>query len=285
MNTKKVLDIQTSSVGFIGCGAMGGALIRAVTKVVNPKNVFLLDHNQPKVEILTSETGAVAVKDYNELLSKKTDYLFLASKPPYICEILTDLYKIDSANMPPVIISVAAGITLTQLQQTLSSNSNFSIKNLPTFVRLMPNTPAQIGEGMIALCVNKETPVVSEVKNLLAKAGCIEQVPEKLMDAVTAISGSGPAYVYMFIEALADAAVAFGMPRSKAYIFAAQTVKGSAAMVLETGIHPGALKDAVCSPAGTTIAAVETLEKTGMRSAVIQGARASFNKSCKMSNN
>lgn len=282
------MSIKDKKVGFIGCGAMGGALVNAISKVVEPTNIFLLDHNADKLQKLSANTGAVPVENYEKLLSKKIDFLFLASKPQFICQILTDLYATDSGNIPSVIISVAAGISLEQLEAT----SKLHAKQHTIFVRLMPNTPAQISEGMIALSI-KETPAkqdsvitentVKQIKALLANAGKTEQVSEKLMDAVTAISGSGPAYVYLFIEALADAAVSFGMPREKAYIFAAQTVKGSAAMVLETQKHPGILKDAVCSPGGTTIAAVQALEKEGLRSAIQKGAKAAYTKSCKMS--
>ncbi|OJF77375.1 MAG: pyrroline-5-carboxylate reductase [Treponema sp. CETP13] len=283
------MNIQKKKVAFIGCGVMGGALVKAVAKVISPSNIFVCDHNIDKLDKLATEIGVIPVANYTELLSKNVDFLFLASKPQYICEILSDIYKTKTNKIPEVIISIAAGITLKQLHDT--EKKYLSENNLQTntsFVRLMPNTPAQIGEGMIALSINesdKTHQIVTDIKALLEKAGKTEQVSEKLMDAVTAISGSGPAYVYLFIEALADAAVAFGMSRKNAYTFAAQTVKGSAAMVIKTEKHPGLLKDAVCSPGGTTIAAVEALEDFGMRRAIQKGAQAAFEKSFKMSNN
>ena len=148
----------------------------------------------------------------------------------------------------------------------------------------MPNVPAQIGQAMTALScgTNISEEELSEIKTILEAAGKVEQVPEKLMDCVTAVSGSGPAFVFMFIEALADAAVKCGMPRSQAYIYAAQTVKGSAALVLQSGKHPAVLKDSVCSPGGTTIDGVAALEEKGMRNSVISAVVAAYNKSCGM---
>jgi pyrroline-5-carboxylate reductase len=148
----------------------------------------------------------------------------------------------------------------------------------------MPNLPATVNEGMIALCTKENvsseiSKEVEFVKEILSCAGKVEQVSEKLMDVVTAVSGSGPAYGFMFIEALADAAVLLGMPRSQAYIYAAQTLKGAAQMVLETSEHPAQLKDAVCSPGGTTIQAVKSLEEKGFRSAVISAVESAYNKS------
>ena len=154
------------------------------------------------------------------------------------------------------------------------------------FIRLMPNLPATVGEAMIALTCEDDisSEEVAEVKSILSKAGSVEQVPENLMDCVTGISGSGPAYGFIFIEALADAAVKLGMPRKQAYIYAAQTLKGAAAMVLETGRHPADLKDAVCSPAGTTIAGVAALEENGFRDAIIKAAVAATERSAELGN-
>lgn len=145
----------------------------------------------------------------------------------------------------------------------------------------MPNLPAIAGESMIALCAGSDVDLkeIETVKMLLSKAGKVEQVSENLMDGVTAVSGSGPAYGFMFIEALADAAVSFGIPRKQAYIYAAQTLKGAAETVLVTGRHPAELKDSVCSPAGTTIEAVRVLEEEGFRASIIKAAQAAFEKS------
>ncbi|HZK20449.1 MAG TPA: pyrroline-5-carboxylate reductase [Treponemataceae bacterium] len=284
-------DISQKKVAFIGCGVMGGSLVKAVSKIIPASHIYIMDIDKKAVQKLAAETHAVIVFDYKELASKKPDFLILATKPPYILQVLQNVLTANTNSIPPVLISIAAGITLASLQDTIEQNiqkQDSHAKKLPILVRLMPNTPAQIGQGMIAFSIgttdnNTATHTTNSIKALFAKAGCVEEVPETLMNAVTAISGSGPAYVFMFIEALADAAVSFGIPRDKAYTFAAQTVKGSASMVLENGQHPAELKDAVCSPAGTTIAAVTALEKTGLRSALQSAAQAAFDKAEKMS--
>ena len=167
---------------------------------------------------------------------------------------------------------MAAGVKIEKLE-------SFAPK--ARFIRMMPNVCAQIGEAMTAVTSGASVTAeeFEEAKQILSAAGKVEAVPEKLMDCVTAVSGSGPAFVFMFIEALADAAVRCGMPRSQAYTYAAQTVKGSAALVLETKNHPAVLKDSVCSPAGTTIEGVSALESNGFRNAVIQAVTAAYEKS------
>lgn len=182
---------------------------------------------------------------------------------------------------------MAAGVTLNTLHADCGSTSLSAPANtneVPHIIRIMPNIPATVGEAMIALTpspdVKKED--VDTVLALLSSAGKVEQVAEKLMDGVTAVSGSGPAYAFLFIEALADAAVRFGMPRKQAYVYAAQTLKGAAAMFLEDGRSVSELKDAVCSPAGTTIEGVISLERHGFRSAVIEAATAAYNKSVEL---
>ena len=166
---------------------------------------------------------------------------------------------------------MAAGVKIEKLESFAKAR----------YVRIMPNVPAQIAKGMTALSCNDNinSEELSDITEILETAGKVEQVPEKLMDCVTGVSGSGPAFVFMFIEAMADAAVRCGMPRKQAYTYAAQTVMGSAALVLETGKHPGELKDSVTSPAGTTIEGVAALESNGMRNAVIEAVTASYNKS------
>ena len=171
-------------------------------------------------------------------------------------------------------MSMAAGLKIASIREACA------VADAVQWVRIMPNLPAVVGEAMIGLCGAAET--LEKVKTLLSAAGKVEIVEEKLMDAVTAISGSGPAYCFLFIEALADAAVKLGMNRQQAYIYAAQTLRGAATMQLETGRHPADLKDGVCSPAGTTIAAVEALEQKGFRSAVMAAATAAYNRSVEL---
>ena len=188
----------------------------------------------------------------------------------YICDVFSEIA--GSISEKSVIISMAAGVKIEKLQ-------SFAPK--ARFVRMMPNVCAQIGEAMTAITYkdNISESEVEAVKQLLNCAGKVEVVQEKLMDCVTAVSGSGPAFVFMFIEALADAAVRCGMPRSQAYTYAAQTVYGSSGMVLESKKHPAELKDMVCSPAGTTIEGVAALEKNGFRNAVIEAVTAACEKS------
>ena len=193
---------------------------------------------------------------------RSADVLFLAVKPQFFEEVIGQIKDEIADNV--IIVSIAPGKTLLWFDE--------KFKRELKVIRTMPNTPAMVGEGMMGVCANA---MVSDdelkmVEDLCSGFSKTEVVDEKLMDVVTAVSGSSPAYVFMFIEAMADAAVAGGMPRQKAYTFAAQAVLGSAKMVLETGMHPGELKDMVCSPAGTTIQAVRVLEEKGMRSAVFE---------------
>ena len=187
-------------------------------------------------------------------------------KPQFYADAIAEIR--DCIRDDQLVITIAPGKTLSWLEEQFGKRVKI--------VRTMPNTPALVGEGMTAACVNQY--VTEEEKayalKILDSFGKVELVPEHLIDAAVAVSGSSPAYVFMFIEAMADAAVAEGMPRTQAYEFAAQAVYGSAKMVLETGKHPGELKDMVCSPAGTTIEAVRILEKKGFRSAVIEAMRA-----------
>jgi pyrroline-5-carboxylate reductase len=181
-----------------------------------------------------------------------------------------------------IVISVAAGKTLSMIETALMS---INVAGKLKVVRAMPNTPALVGEAMTAITpnANLNEEDIAKVKALFESFGQVEVVPESMMNAVIGVSGSSPAFIYMLIEAMADAAVVEGMPRAQAYKFAAQSVLGSAKMVLETGMHPGALKDAVCSPGGTTIAGVEALEQCGFRGTVMEGIRATVAKAEEMS--
>lgn len=207
--------------------------------------------------------------------AKDADILFLAVKPYLFPEIIAEIK--DVVREDTLLISIAAGQTISNIESLFGKELKL--------LRAMPNTPALVGASMSALCTNQNIDEAdfSIVISIFESFGKCEVVPETLMDAVIGVSGSSPAYIYMFIEAMADAAVADGMPRSQAYIFAAQSVLGSAKMVLETGTHPAVLKDAVCSPGGTTIEAVAVLEEMGMRNAVISAQRACVRKSKEMS--
>ena len=205
---------------------------------------------------------------------KGADIVLLAVKPNVFPVVAADIR--DSLTSDQVVLSIMAGKSIADLEAGLGSDKKI--------VRAMPNTPALVGEGITGYCPNQNI-TADELKicaDVIASFSEAEQVPESLMGVVTSLSGSSPAYVYMFIEAMADAAVADGMPRAQAYHFAAQTVLGSAKMVLETGKHPGELKDMVCSPGGTTIEGVTTLEQLGFRSAVIEAVRACTDKALNM---
>lgn len=252
---------MNEKIGLIGTGMMGGALFRALSKVVSAQNIFLFDVFKEKAIDFAKELGGANVCTSAETLTENCDVIFLAVKPQHLEGLITDISSKELEQK--LLVSIAAGVKIEKIKLLFEKNSCKPKR----IIRLMPNLPATVGQAMIALCADEDasTDDVAFVKNLLSQAGLIEQVPEKLMDCVTGISGSGPAFVFMFIEALADAAVMCGMPRAQAYIYAAQTVKGSAAMLLETGKNPGMLKDAVCSPAGTTIAGVKALEDGAFR--------------------
>ena len=258
------------TVGFIGVGAIGSALVKAASRAVYVSRIFVASRTEKSRARLTGELG-VRESPNNADLILMSDVVFVAVKPAQLSAVLREIAPYCSGK---VLVSVAAGVTLASVRGALGDAAPTAL------VRVMPNIAASIGESMTALAVEKsmrETEAVRTaaalVRELLSPGGPVEQVDEGLMDCVTAISGSGPAYGFIFIEALADAAVGLGMSREKAYTFAAQTLKGASALVLESGHHPAVLKDAVCSPAGTTIEAVRTLESGAFRSIIIEATR------------
>jgi len=259
-------------VGFIGSGNMGGAMIGGIVNshLLSVQKVIAADPSGTCLNRLKKKYGIEVTEDNLEV-SRQADILFLAVKPGNYPQVIKQIK--DNTKEHVIIVTIAAG-------QSIKTTEALFEKNIK-IVRAMPNTPAMVGEGMSAICPNsrveqEDLEVITEIFNSFGKS---EIVGEYLMDVVTGVSGSSPAYVYLFIEALADAAVAEGMPREKAYKFAAQAVYGSAKMVLETGEHPGVLKDMVCSPGGTTIDAVCELEKNGLRSAVISAVKVCTKKS------
>lgn len=276
------MDVHDTKVACIGVGMMGGALMRAVVSVVGGQNLVVSDGTPSKAAEFAQATGCQAATSNGEAVSA-AEVIFLAVKPNMIQTVVQEVAPLLAGK---TVVSMAAGLKLATIREmyrsalSTASGPDASVE----WVRIMPNLPAVVGEGMVALCGLAETcsATLSTVEALLAAAGRVEVVEERLMDAVTAISGSGPAYGFIFIEALADAAVKLGMPRQQAYIYAAQTLKGAAAMQLETGRHPADLKDGVCSPAGTTIAAVEALEQKGFRSSIMTAATAAYNRSVEL---
>ncbi len=261
--------------GFIGCGNMGSAMIGGILKkgVFAKEEIIVSNLTEEGSRRSREKLGVVTTMDNCEVV-KNARIVILAVKPQFYEEVIREV----KAFLTPehIVIGIAPGKTLGWLEEKCEQPLKV--------VRLMPNTPAQVGEGMTGVCINERVTEedLQEVLTITNSFGRTEVVPERLMDAVGAVSGCSPAYVFMFIEAMADAAVAQGMPRKQAYQFAAQAVLGSAKMVLETGMHPGELKDMVCSPAGTTIEGVRTLEKQGFRSAVFEALQACSDKGKRM---
>lgn len=251
--------------GFIGCGNMGGALARALTK--NTKDVIIADQYSD-VQSLAAQMGCSCGTNEQAASARR---VFLAVKPNVVAGVLESLRPV-LAEKKPLLISMCAGVAISQLEQ-------WAGVDLP-IIRIMPNTPAAVGKGMILYCTNAlvEETELADFLSDMSQAGTFDRLDEKLIDAGSALSGCGPAYMYMFLEALADGAVACGLPRAKAYTYAAATMAGAAEMVLSTGTHPGALKDAVCSPGGSTIAGVKALEENGFRGAVMDCVCAAYEK-------
>lgn len=264
-----------NKIGFIGSGNMGQAMIGGIIRagLVPAENIVVYDPDEAKLKALEAELG-ISIVNAATTLAAESDLIVLAVKPDIYPVVLREIA--GSIKVGAITVTIAPGRSLAEVGGILGTNAKV--------VRTMPNTPALVGEGMTAYCANEAVSVeeLAEVKAVLECFGQAEQIPEKLMDAVVGISGSSPAYVFMFIEALADAGVKGGIPRDKAYRFAAQSVLGSAKMVMETGKHPGALKDMVCSPGGTTIEAVSVLEQEGLRSAVIKAVDACIGKAVKL---
>ena len=253
-------------LGFIETGNMAGAIMGGIIRegIIAPEEIIgadILEAGRNRVR----ETYGINVTADNREAAEASDVLVLSVKPQFYEGTIQEIR--DCITEEKIIVTLAPGKTLEWLEEQFGKPVKI--------VRTMPNTPALVGEGMTAACPNQY--VTQEEKDYILKIlsafGKVEVVPERLIDAVVAVSGSSPAYVFMLIEAMADAAVAEGMPRPQAYEFAAQAVYGSAKMVLETGKHPGELKDMVCSPAGTTIEAVRVLEKEGFRSSVMEAMK------------
>jgi pyrroline-5-carboxylate reductase len=259
-------------IGFLGAGRMATALAKGFVRagLATPKDLIASDPIQNACSAFAKETSAKTTSS-NVAVAKFAQVLILAVKPDQTAAVLADIR--DSFTEKHLLISIAAGVPLARLEAGLGSTARL--------VRVMPNTPALVGASASAFAMAKSaSPADCELtQKLFSAVGMAFQVKESLLDAVTGLSGSGPAYVYLFIEALSDGGVAAGLPRDVATQLAAQTVLGSARMVLETGMHPGALKDMVTSPGGTTIEGVHELEKGKLRGTVISAVRAAADKS------
>ncbi len=256
--------------GVIGAGNMGYPLLKAAIKTFGSEEVIYTDASIERMEFVKKDTGVTYQVD-NISVVKQCKYLLLAVKPQYFSQVLNEIKEVVTYDH--IIISIAAGITIDQIKESLSKEMRV--------VRAMPNTPALVEKGMTGVCFSSDEFAEEEkviVDRFFRSFGRYELFEERLMNAVICANGSSPAYVYMFIEALADSVVSYGIPRDKAYTLVAQTVLGAASMVLETKEHPGKLKDNVCSPGGTTIAAVKALEEYGLRNAIMKASDACYEK-------
>ncbi|CAG9465983.1 unnamed protein product [Pedinophyceae sp. YPF-701] len=264
----------SKKIGFIGAGMMAEALARGFIDkgVAEGTNMICWDPSEGRKDVFRS-FGATGASDNTQLV-KEADIIFIAVKPQYVTNVLKEVGKV--LNSSKLIVSIAAGVPLSAIEGAAGP---------APCVRVMPNTPCMVGETASAMCLGAKAEESHEqdVLTLMGAVGKCFTVPEKLLGAVTGVSGSGPAYVFMFIEAMADGGVRAGLPRDIAMQLAAQTVLGSAKMVMETGEHPGQLKDKVASPGGTTIAAIHALETGSLRNTVINAVYAAYQRSEEMS--
>ncbi|MBE6072428.1 MAG: pyrroline-5-carboxylate reductase [Clostridium butyricum] len=268
---------MSKKIGFIGCGNMGSAMLGGLINsgFVKADEIIVSTKTESSSKRLEDEFKVSTTLD-SKIVAKEAETLILAVKPFMYKEVIKEIE--GELTEDKLIITIAAGITIDNMEEWLGDDSKI--------IRTMPNTPALVGEAMSAVCPNKNVSKeeIEYCIKIFESFGECVQLEEKYFDGFIAVAGSSPAYVFMFIEAMADGAVKLGIPRAKAYKMAAQSVLGSAKMVLETGKHPGELKDAVCSPAGTTIDAVIELEKLGFRSSVIQAMDKCAEKSKNMHN-
>ncbi|GHV62352.1 pyrroline-5-carboxylate reductase [Spirochaetia bacterium] len=290
--------MSSITIACIGSGNMGGALMRGAAASIGGGNIGFSDADKAKAKAVAKSLKALVYASNTEAV-QKADYIFLAVKPQVLGSVLEEIapaiqrritagsaakaastkaasVKQAAGGKGPVLVSMAAGWSIAKVQAMAGAHT--------PVIRIMPNTPALIGQGMIALAASAEVPAnkIAELEKILKAAGEVDRLEEKYLDAVTGLSGSGPAFVYLFIEALADGGVRAGLPRDKALRYAAQTVLGSAAMVKETGKHPGELKDMVTSPAGTTIAGVAALEKGAFRGTVMAAVEAAWRRAAEL---
>lgn len=263
-----------NTFGFIGMGNMGHAMLNGIMRSFDKSQIMFTDASDV-VRVRVGEETGIKVAPTNIELANSVKYIVLAVKPQYYDEVINGIKNVITQDK--IIISLAPGITTEDLRQKFDANVRV--------VRCMPNTPAMIGEGMTGVSYDQKEYNLEEmdvIAQFFSSFGRFSIVEERLLDTVTCVSGSSPAYVYMFIEALADSAVKYGMPRADAIEFAAMTVKGAADMVLSTKEHPAVLKDRVCSPGGTTIAAVAALEENGFRHAIMAATDKCYEKCVKI---
>ncbi len=267
--------MNTTKFGFIGCGNMGGSLARAVAKSVGGINVTLSDISDVKAKVLADEINCKTanVKE----VAQFSDYIFLGVKPQVMKSCLQDIAPVlRQRNDRFVLVSMAAGVDIAEIKEMIGADY--------PIIRIMPNTPVSVGEGMILYTADKNV-FMDELSTFIESlrfAGKLDNLEEKLINAATAVSGCGPAFVCLFAEAMADAGVECGLPRNKAIEYAIQTLLGTAELMKKTKKHPAVLKDEVCSPAGSTIEGVHALEDNGFRGAVMSAVKSAFDKTNKL---
>ena len=267
-------------IGFIGAGNMGGSLARAACKGLDPKQVLLTDYNGSVAQNLASQLGCDTAET-NEQIVRQCKFIMLGVKPHILPGVLQQIAPALAEELEKgeekTLVSMAAGVTMATIQSYLGEAAKVPL------LRIMPNTPAAVGKGMMLVHTeNCPAALADEFERIMAQSGRMDRIPESLSDAAATVSGCAPAFAYQFIEGLADGAVMAGVPRDKAMTYAAQALLGAAAMVLETGKHPGALKDAVCSPGGSTIVGVAKLEEGGLRGACIQAVMGAYQKNIQL---
>lgn len=261
--------------GFIGTGNMGSALVRAAAKAMDTENIILADQCAEKAAALAKEIGCTSTDV--KTLAQNSYFIFLGVKPQVMEAMLADIALVLAERKDRfVLVSMAAGLSIADIRRMAK-------KDYPV-IRIMPNIPASVGGGVILFdsTDNVSAEEVSVFQNNMRFAGLVDPLPEKLIDAGSALSGCGPAFVCLFVEALADGAVACGLPRDKALAYAAQTLAGTANMLLKSGMHPGQLKDAVCSPGGTTIAGVKAMEESGFRAGAMDAVLAAYQRTLEL---
>lgn len=262
------------TIGFIGAGNMGGAMAKACVKL-EESQVWIYDKNQNAYDEFKTFQGIKCAQSIEELMMM-CEYIVMSVKPQYYEGVARQMKHLIKSEH--IVITVAPSFTLEDMRKLLGESV--------CLIRTMPNTPALIGQGVTAYCYDEneiKKELIKDFMTYFQTFGTLIKVEEHLMPAVVATTGSSPAYVYLFIEAMADAAVSMGMPRTMAYQMASLAVKGSSDMVLQTGKHPGELKDAVTSPAGTTIKAILAMEESGFRNSVIKGMEACYKQVVEMS--
>ena len=259
-----------ATFGFIGCGNMGGAIAAAAAKTSDPRDMLVSSKSLISAQRFAAEHGMTATD--NETIAREAKFVVLGVKPQFMAEVLGALKPILEVRTDCVLVTMAAGLTMRNIADMVGGGY--------PIIRIMPNTPARIGKGVILYDYNDrcQSEDVQDFLAAMTGAGQLDHLPEKLIDAGSAVAGSGPAFAAMFLEAMADGGVACGLPRKAALEYAARTMLGTAELLLQTGDHPGAMKYAVCSPGGSTIAGVRALEQGGLRGAVMDAVIATYQK-------